>query len=82
MDSVDALLMSRFAFWVLPMCMVSGSGLVVMSMGFPLSSVISVLIVVPGLLVSSMPTIMSAWVVVVGVRRRVVRRAAVVICFR
>ncbi len=53
-------------------------GIVWMSMGLPLSSVMSVLIVLPGLMGSSMPTMISAFVVR-GVRSSVARRVVVVV---
>lgn len=76
---MEALLMRRLAVPLWPIWMVVE--VLLMSTGLPVKLVMSVFIVVPGLLGSSIPTMISAFVFVVGVRRRVVRRVAVVSCF-
>ena len=66
----------RFPSVVLPMWMKFSVRIWAGVKGLPVLSVMSVLIVVPGFNGSSVPMMMSAFVFVVGVRRRVVSRVA------
>lgn len=77
---MEASLIRRLPFRKLPTLIMPGElDMLLMSSGTPLAPVISVLMVLPGLLGSSMPMIILACVLWVA-KRRVARRVAVVSC--